>query len=67
MKKSRFSEQQIGFILRQAWEGMVVEGGVSEGRYQRRQLPARLAVTLPTLISTAPVSTRQSTLESSVP
>jgi putative transposase len=38
MKKSRFSEQQIAFILRQAEEGTPVEGvcrkaGISEATY----------------------------------
>ena len=38
MKKSRFSEQQIAFILRQAEEGHAGRGGVPEGRHQRGDL-----------------------------
>ena len=35
MKKSRFSEQQIAFVLRQAEEGTAVAEGVPKGRDQR--------------------------------
>jgi putative transposase len=42
MKKSRFSEQQIAFILRQAEEGTRIEevcrkAGISEATYYNRR------------------------------